>query len=223
MEKLLFERTRCFWGNMVQQGNLIYPNEHVIRFIKGYFKNASSTTILDFGCGGGRNTVALATEGYRVIAMDYTDTAIEMTTEKCRLIPDIDVTVLQNVNLEVPIDADSVDAVVADGSLFYNEKERITEIVSNLKKAMKKNALLWADFRKADDSLYGKGREIAKGLFELGEGTGREGCTYYFAEESDIRDIFGGAGLELVSIDDFKYSVNNHSLIESWFHVVARK
>ena len=83
MESAQFERTREYWGRTIQKGNLIYPNDQVIRFVKKNFSIPEQTTILDFGCGGGRNTIALLNEGYHVIAMDYTDSAIKMIEKKC--------------------------------------------------------------------------------------------------------------------------------------------
>lgn len=32
-----FEKTRQYWGSAIKRGNLIYPNDQVIRFIKRYF------------------------------------------------------------------------------------------------------------------------------------------------------------------------------------------
>ena len=88
---------------------------------------------------------------------------------------------------------------------------------------MKSGGLLWADFRTRNDSLCGKGKLLDNGLFQLGEGTDREGCAYFFASEDDIRYIFDEAGLRILSIDDYEYSENGRKTINSWFHVIAQK
>ena len=217
-----FEITRQYWGGAIRKGNLIYPNDQVIRFIKRNYKE-KDISILDFGCGGGRNTVALLSEGYNVIAMDYTDDAVSMTKDKIRQLGIENPVVVKNSGFEVPIEADSIDAVIADGSLFYYSRENIVKIIENIKSVMKNNGLLWADFRTKHDSLFERGKQIDDGLFILGEGTDREGCSYFFADESDIRSIFDNANMEIVSIDDYSYSENNHRVINSWFHVIARK
>lgn len=218
-----FEKTRQYWGSAIKRGNLIYPNDQVIRFIKRYFKDKKDIKILDFGCGGGRNSVALLREGYNVTAMDYTTEAIEMTRDKCRQIGMEDATIILNTGFDIPISANSVDAIIADGSLFYYTKDDITKVVTNLCKIMKQDALMWADFRTKNDSLFAKGDFIAEGLYRLGNGTDREDCAYYFADEDDIKEIFNGGGLSIVSIDDFTYSENNHKIVNSWYHVIAKK
>ncbi len=218
-----FERTRQFWGAAIRNGNLIYPNDQVIRFIKRNYKNQTELSILDFGCGGGRNTAALVSEGYHVIAMDYTESAIEMTREKCKRIGADNTRIIKNTGFDIPLPEESIDAVVADGSLFYYSKNDIIHVVANLQKVMRKGGLLWTDFRTKRDSLYGKGKQLDNGLYELGNATGREGCAYYFADEKDVREIFFKAGLEILSIDDYSYTENNRNGINSWYHVIARK
>ena len=79
---LEFENTRRFWGNEVVRGNLIWPDENVIRFVKRNYKPGN--IILDFGCGTGRNAVALSKDGYNCIAMDYTEKAINFIKQKAK-------------------------------------------------------------------------------------------------------------------------------------------
>ena len=225
MESAQFERTREYWGRTIQKGNLIYPNDQVIRFVKKNFSIPEQTTILDFGCGGGRNTIALLNEGPHVSAMDYTDSAIKIIEKKCYCMAgggNRNVRIVQNHGFEIPLENSSVDAVVADGSLFYYNADDIIKVMKNLCRVMKPKSLLWTDFRTKKDSLYGKGTPIADGLFDMGKGTGRENCTYYFADEKDIRYIFSSSGFIIVSLDDFSYTVNNRTSINSWFHIVAQ-
>lgn len=218
-----YEETRNFWNEEIPRGNLLIPNDQVIIFIKRNFRDNKNAVVLDFGCGGGRNTVALLNEGYSVVAMDYTESAVQMTKEKCEKLNSKKVNVIQNKGSEIPLNDCSVDAVVADGSLFCVAKEEIVKNIIALKRVMKADGLLWADFRTKNDSLHGKGEEISSNFFRLESGTGREGCSYYFTDEEDLRDIFSLAGLEIISLDDYSYSENNREIINSWYHVVAKK
>ena len=153
MENKLFEQSRLFWDQEVQRGNLIYPNEQVISFVKRNFNNPKETTILDFGCGAGRDTVALLSEGYNMIAMDYNESALRMVKNKCTCLRE-GVRIVQNKGFEVPLQENAVDAVIADGSLFLYSKEELIHLIANLGHAMKHEALLWANFRTPRDSLY---------------------------------------------------------------------
>lgn len=219
----LFETTRVFWGKEIKRGNLVYPNEQVIRFIKRYYSQKKEITVLDFGCGGGRNTVALLNEGYNVIAMDYTDEAIEMTKEKCDKMGFKDVKIVKNDGVEIPLSDKCIDAVIADGSLFYNSKNDTRKIIINIGKTVKLGGMLWADFRTKKDALFGGGTLLDDGLYLMSKETNRGGCTYFFADENDLEEIFRETGFEIASIDDYEYSENNRKALKSWFHVIAKK
>ena len=219
----IFESARNFWGGEANKGNLIWPNEEVIRFVRKNYPKPDSTVILDYGCGGGRDTVALCTYGYKMIALDYAEEALELVREKCKVFGNNQVTIVKNKDLEIPLEDRLVDAVIADGSLFLNAKRDICTIVTELKRVLKDGGLLWANFRSISDSLCGQGEEIDDGLFVMNESTGRKGCTYFFSTERDIREIFEKAGLSVISIDTFLHTENNHQTVNNWYYVIARK
>ena len=75
------QEAKKFWGKEIKRANLLWPNEYAIRFVKRNFHDKSSV-ILDFGCGAGRNAIALAMEGYKMIAMDYSQEAIDLARKK---------------------------------------------------------------------------------------------------------------------------------------------
>lgn len=215
-----FEKTREFWGQEIIRGNLVWPNTNVIRFVKRHV--APGGTILDFGCGGGRNTVALSMEGYQCIAMDYTRQAVETVRKKVEA-AGYDVSIIQNRNLEVPLPEKSVDAIVADGSLFYNDKEDTEILLANLRSCLKEDGKLWADFRSERDSLFGLGEQIGDGLYRLRENTGREGCSCLFVDRDSLLKMYQRAGFHVLSIDTFEYTENDGETLCSWYHVIAKR
>ena len=224
MDNQQFEYNRKFWGSVAIKGNLMWPNESVIRFVKKNYPIAEHTSyILDYGCGGGRDSFALCTMGYRMIAMDYADEALDICRTRCARIDKEYIRIVKNMGLEVPLEDECVDAVVADGSLFYYPKTDIIRIVSELRRVLRRGGLLWASFRTREDSMYGTGTFLDDGLYVLDDNSGRDGCTYYFAGESDIKDISSEAGLTLEAIDDVKESFDGRKKLNCWFHVLARK
>ena len=218
-----FEQVRSFWGEQATKGNLHWPNEEVIRFVKRNFSLEDDPLLLDYGCGGGRDTFALCTEGYRVLAMDYAEEALSIVRDKCKGFSENSVSIIQNKGLDVPLLDSSVDGVIADGSLFGNPKADIIKVVSELRRVLKKGGLLWANFRTTDDSMYGMGEKVDDSLYILNEASGRKGCTYYFMDEKNLKDIFQKANLEILTIDDFSYTSNSRTGKSCWLHVVAKK
>lgn len=215
--------TKEFWDKEIVRGNLIWPDEQVIRFVKRNYKPNSGIKILDFGCGAGRNTVALIQEGYHVIAMDYNESGLMLLKKKMRNLKENMVEYRLNNGLEIPIDNESVDGIVADGSLFYYNRIDTINLLKNLRVCLKKNGLMWADWRNKQDSLYGQGVEVEKGLFRLGEGSGREQCCYFFIERQELYALYEAAGFSIKSIDEYTYTTNNGDKRCAYYHVVAQK
>lgn len=131
------QETKEFWDKEIINANLIWPNEHIIRFVKRNFHDRNSV-ILDFGCGAGRNAIALAMEGYNIIAMDHSEEAVELAREKSleRL---LDIEFLVNKNTDIPLKTASVNAIVANGSLFYNDWNTTIKLLSNLHDVLSEN------------------------------------------------------------------------------------
>lgn len=76
-------------------------------------KNASEMTILDIGCGGGRNSVYLGSLGFRVVGIDFAPNAV--LTAQAR----VNLAGLSNIEFQVadlggrwPADSNSVSAVI---------------------------------------------------------------------------------------------------------------
>lgn len=213
-----FEITKKFWGSEIIRGNLIWPNEFVIRFIKRNYHNKENTVILDFGCGAGRNAIALASEGYKIIAMDYTEESMAIIDEKKGTLP---IETLKNEKLDIPLDAESMDAVIADGSLFYNNIEDTIVLLGNLRKSLKKGGKLWSNWRSTNDSLYGQGELLDDGLYKLGDSSRRTGCSYLFCGSETLQEMFRQAGFEIESLDSYSYTENNGNTRCEWYFVVA--
>ncbi len=212
--------TKEFWNNEILKANLIWPNENVIRFVKRNVKDTNKV-ILDFGCGAGRNAIALAQEGYNVIAMDYSKQAIELAVQKAKA-NNIDIDFRINSDT-IPLQPGSVDVIVANGSLFYSSVTETIEMLRKLKNIMSEDGIFWADWRTKEDSLYGMGKEIEPNFFEMNKESGREGCSYHFFDEKQLREIYKETELEIISFDKFEYTENNGKKKSSWFHIVSRK
>lgn len=182
------------------------------------YRNKENTVLLDFGCGAGRNAVALASEGYKIIAVDYTEEAIAAINGKKGTLP---IDTIKNEGLELPITPGSIDAVIADGSLFYNNIEDTMVILKNIRKALKKGGKLWANWRSINDSLYGQGELLDNGLYRLGNSSERDGCSYLFCNSETLQKMYYQSGFEIESIDKYSYTENNGNNLCEWHFVVA--
>lgn len=211
-------KTQKYWAEEIVRGRLIWPNEHVIRFVKRNCPTGKEK-ILDFGGGAGRDSVALATFGYNVTLMDYNDSGFDFARHRADLMGvEAKINYAVNKGLTVSANDNSFDAIVADGSLFYySEKEEIS-LLKDLRRVLKENGLLWASWRTTDDSLC---LNKESGLYVM-QGS-REGTNYFFCDKELVRNMYFTAGFSEISIDKSEYSEYGGESICSWWHVVAKK
>ena len=111
------------------------------KFLK-YLKKGS--TILDAGCGSGRDSVVFKQLGYHVTAMDA-------SPEICK---EAEKVLGQRVicrTFETLEDENMYDGIWACASLLHVPKVRIEEVLHRLKRALKNDGILYASFKYGDE------------------------------------------------------------------------
>jgi 2-polyprenyl-3-methyl-5-hydroxy-6-metoxy-1,4-benzoquinol methylase len=90
-----------------------------VQLSKEYF---FGRTVLDLGCGSGRWTYAMAMLGARVIAVDFTDAAVDITREVTKHLPNVEV--IQANLFRLPFKPEQFDFVVCWGVLHHTADTR---------------------------------------------------------------------------------------------------
>jgi SAM-dependent methyltransferase len=85
-----------------------------VQLPKEYF---AGRVVLDVGCGSGRWTYAMAMLGANVVAVDFTDSAVDITREVTKDLPNVDV--IQANLFRLPFKADAFDFIVSWGVLHH--------------------------------------------------------------------------------------------------------
>lgn len=212
------------WEEERKKHDLVYPDENVVRYLHKNFSTGKGKTILDFGCGSGRNTVVMADMGFKICAVDYNDVCLKLTREKMEQKGYKNVTYMRNQRSDIPVEDMGVDVIVAWGALFYfNETDRHKNFIE-LHRVLKPGGVFLADFRTKDDSMYKKGREIEKDLFILDDTNGDlAGINYWFCSEDEVRKLYSIHGFEIVNLEKKEFWSNNMMNRNSHWHVWARK
>lgn len=112
---------------------------------------SAGASILDAGCGSGRDSVAFKQLGYHVTAMDASPEickeAEKVLGQKviCKTFEEID-------------DENMYNGIWACASLLHVPKERMTEVLYRLKCALKDGGILYASFKYGEDEKIVNGR-----------------------------------------------------------------
>ena len=109
--------------------------------------------ILDLGCGSGRDSLAFKKKGYQVDAIDYSEELVKTATELTGL----------QVKYQSFYELDKVavyDGIWACASLLHCERNRLTEVLERMLRALKSEGVIYMSFKYGDSDREKDGREF---------------------------------------------------------------
>jgi len=112
------------------------------------------TPILDLGCGSGNDTLYLTERGFKVIACDYSEVALEQIQQQIKDVK----TKLVDISQPLPFENMSFDLIIADLSLHYFDEQTTFKIMEEIKRILKPNGNLLARVNSTADLNYGAGQ-----------------------------------------------------------------
>lgn len=208
------------WANDRKQHNLRYPDENVIRFLCANRSVLPGNKLLDFGCGSGRNTRVMAELGFDTYAMDYSEECLKLTEEKCKT----QVHYIKNTELDVPLESNSMDGIVAWGALFYLSYTDEELLFRELVRVLKPGGMLLADYRTKDDFLYGMGEKLDDDFYKLNEHCGSlAGITYAFRDLDSLKRLYQNCAMEIVNYEKIDHYVEQMTKRNSHYIIWAKK
>lgn len=109
--------------------------------------------ILDLGCGLGRDTLAFKKKGYQVEAIDYSAELVK----KARELTNIEVRQQSFYDLA---ENNKYDGIWACASLLHCERDRLTEVLGLIFKALKLNGVCYMSFKYGNTDREIEGRSF---------------------------------------------------------------
>ena len=149
------------WQNAWKDKSDRSPNPFA-KIVWNLLKNKNVKTLLDIGCGDGRDAVFFATQGLTVTAIDFSESGIAVLRS---LNPQIIAKVVDLRDMHFP-DA-SFDVIYAHLSLHYFDNSVTEKIISNIHRMLKGGGYFALKCKSVHDPLYGQGEKVGEDLFRL--------------------------------------------------------
>lgn len=152
--------------------------------------------LLDLGCGSGRDVKAFIERGYDVIGLDGSFKLVQRAREftKAEIIHDD----FENLSFK-----NQFDGIWACASLLHVERKKIPQVLNLIKKALKKDGVLYMSFKEGNGDRAKNKRTFTDMTIEL------------------LEPIISNSGMVLVdawTTDDVRPNKK-----ESWLNVFVRK
>lgn len=129
-------------------------------------------SLLDIGCGDGRDSIFFSQQGLKVTAIDFSEEAVSRLRTA---FPIMNALVMDILNMDFP-DA-SFDAAYAHLTLHYFDDLTTQAVFANIHRMLKPDGFFFIRCKSVEDPLYRKGQEVGEDMFLL------EHTRHFFSKE----------------------------------------
>jgi len=131
------------------------------------FKRHKIKNVLDLGCGAGRHCIYLAKNGFNVVGVDVSESALKMANTWVRKERLTNATFLQGTMTNIPFKNRHFDAVISVSVIHHAIKKDIVKTIDEVYRVLKKNGIFFTNLASVKDSRYGSGQRVENGTFRI--------------------------------------------------------
>lgn len=168
--------------------------------------------ILELGCGTSSDSNYFSQLSHKVLAVDFSDVAIEKNREFYR--NDNLTFEVMDISKHLPFKSNSFNLVYARLSLHYFTDDTTREIFDQITRVLKSGGLFAFVCKSVSDPKYGEGKMIERDMYEL-EGHVRHFFSKKYTEKL-LKEKF-----EIIKIEEGEEKF--YSEVSSFIKVIARK
>lgn len=146
------------WAN-----NDKWPESRFAKRVFSFLKNKKVSTLLELGCGGGRDAVYFTRKGLRVVALDSFESEKQQTK-----LQQAGIKFINKDIADINFKPNAFDVIYAHLSLHYFNDKDTQNIFRKLYKILKPGGYLFVKCKSINDPLFGRGKKIEKDFYEFG-------------------------------------------------------
>jgi ubiquinone/menaquinone biosynthesis C-methylase UbiE len=139
-----------------------WPESQFAKRVYVFVKNKKLKTMLDLGCGGGRDSEYFSRRGFRVTAVD-----IIVSEQQQKKIKRNNIAFVKSDIRKIKIKNKSFDIIYAHLILHYFNNKQIEKIMNDLHKILKPGGYIFIKCKSVGDPLFGKGKMIEPNFYDF--------------------------------------------------------
>ena len=192
-----------------QKSKLNYPDEYLVRILSKEIEGnrlLQSGKALDLGCGSGRHLKLLNDFNFNfVIGTDLSPHALKFC-DGMRMVCN---------NMSLPIKNESIDLVIAWGSLHYNDKSETPQMIAEIFRILKKSGIFLGTLRCSRDTYLKKGTNLGNDVWQTSL-TDIAGTISAFYCENEVKSVFSNFETAQLGLSERTIMGDLDKLISHW-------
>jgi|SRR6267143_2632644 len=162
-------------------------------------KREGTKRVLDLGCGAGRHSVFLGKEGFQIVALDISETALKILEARLKSASIDNVTLVNHEMWELPFIDDYFDGVICTNVLHHGKLVQIKQATREVHRVMKGGASAFVVALSTTDFRRGNGQRLEQNTFVFTEGEER-GIIHHFFPRRELESCLGK--FEIISFEE---------------------
>ena len=155
-----------------------------MEFAKG-LKRDGARTVLDLGCGAGRHSILLGKQGFQVVALDISETALKTLDGRLKAASIAKVALVKHEMLDLPFIDGYFDGIVCTNVLHHGRIVEIKRTVGEIRRVMRKGASAFIVALSEKDFRRGNGKKLESNTYVFTDGNER-GIIHHFFPRSEL-------------------------------------
>jgi len=135
------------------------PDRNIVKLVS-YFKRKKFKRILDLGCGIGRHMVYLGRQGFYMVGLDISPTALKLADRWMKKEELKNYSLVKHDMVRLPFPDKSFDAVIGVHVIQHNKLYKIEKTVKEIRRVLKVNGATFITLPSTKDRKFGAGKII---------------------------------------------------------------
>ena len=192
------------------------PDRDVVNLVP-MLEKRNARRILDLGCGAGRHIIFLAKRGFELHGVDSSKTGLEITKKRLKE-RELKAELINGDMKAIPYANSCFDAIICMNTIYHQRKAELQKTILEVRRILKRNGLILANFHSKRSSRYGKGIKIEEDTF-VDETGPEKGIPHHYVDEEELEELLKGFRIIELRVDEEKVG----DYLRSRITVVAEK
>lgn len=205
-----------YWNNLYSKDDYFGTGQTILAdFAKIIIEENNISTLLELGCGQGRDSLFFTNFVSNVTSVDISENAINFVKKikNERNLTNLDLFVH---DIKEPLDFldKSFDMVYSNLALQFFDINQLNEIFSNISKIMSNDSFFMFSTKKPGDKYFNFGEKISENSFEYKD------ITRHFFEKSEITHLLE-QNFQIISFEEDEHQ-NLDNTISAWWKILVK-